>query len=121
MAKLEAIFPTGVCDWSQRSVGHPDQVPPTTTTTTTSTTEPTTSTSEDTTTTSTVDGSTTTSTDPGGVGPSDVDGRDDDRYDAGSLVRTGSDVSRLLPLAAVLILVGAALVVRTRRRATDAS
>lgn len=124
IAQLETIFPTGVCDWSLRSVGHPNQQPPTTTTTTTTTTEPTTSTSEDTTTTSAVDGSTTTL--PGGGPGPDVDGSGGERpnaYDTddGSLVRTGSDVSRLLPLAAVLLLVGAVLVVRTRRRATDVS
>ncbi|MBX3314580.1 MAG: LPXTG cell wall anchor domain-containing protein [Actinobacteria bacterium] len=112
-ATLEDVFPTGVCDWSQRSVGYPGaETPPTTTTTTT---EVATTSSSVAATTTEQSAATTTSTDPDAGTLADGTDRNDD----GSLPRTGSDVTRLLPLAALLLLLGAALVVRTRRRATD--
>ena len=147
-ATLENIFPTGVCDWSLRSVGYPGQEePPTTTTTTSTTAAPTTTVAPTTTaasTTTATDSTTTTdaiagaaTTVPGsGTGSGSVQGAgasrrygsgsstyDSSRYRSGtnssSLVRTGSDVTRVVPLAGLLIVAGAALVVRTRRRATD--
>lgn len=108
-ASLEDIFPTGVCDWSRRSVGYPGDEPPPTTTTTAATT-----TSTSVAASTTEPPATSTSADPGDDGTL---GDDLDRDEDGSLARTGSDVTGLIPLAAFLVLAGAALVVRSRRRA----
>lgn len=119
IAELEDIFPSGVCDFSRRSVGHPSEgewVPPDTTTTT----EATTTTVEGTTTTaaSTIEESTSTFAEPQTTRPSGSGGAGDSRgRSGGPLPRTGSsDPTPLVLLAASLVALGAAVLVRSRRR-----
>jgi len=123
-AELERTFPTGVCDWSHRSVGHPDEdewVPPTTTTTTapTTTTGAATTTSGATTEVPTT-GAGTDTTRPGE--PGDVGDRGAGIRRSRPLSRTGSaDPMPLVVLSAALVSLGVALVLRARARTRRAS
>lgn len=122
-ARLEAIHPEGVCDYSRRSVGYPGTVTPppgpggptTTTLPGGSTTVPTSTTSPGSST--TIDGSTTTTTSPAGVDgtprpqqPSSSGGG------RGALARTGLGVLGLVAVGLALFGSGSALNRRAGRR-----
>lgn len=119
-ARLEAIHPGGVCDWSQRSVGHPDaQQPPTTTTTTSTTT--TTAAPSSTSSTAPAGPSSTAAPSPDPTDPepprTGVAGADGDRRPrrSGTLVRTGADTAPVAALGVGLLVVGLGLLALRRR------
>ena len=118
--RLETIFPTGVCDWSQRTVGLPGSPPPIIVdppvgdpdATTTSTTSPASTT--------TIDRPSPTSTPRGtpGTGPGGRDDRGGAPSHRSALPRTGIiGLTGALALAAGLLVAGRVLIDRSRRPA----
>ena len=127
---LEKINPTGVCDYSKRSVGYPGMAPPTPppiitgSPSTTSTPAPTSIPSPSSTTTTVPSSTTTVAAGPhlGAPGPDGSGTNPDDGYDnserngRGALARTGFGLLGFIALAMVLLAIGAATTRSSHRR-----